>query len=497
MDPDDQLPQHTGVSSPAPQCVGAPPPPVYYDPKFSRLITVLSALVLFASIGVVVWLAFEVPRLGRVADAGRALDHMVGRLMDAEEGLKSLPVWERYLYEMTMGSDANERSQAIEWYQELVEESADPLADLHLAILEGEDGRLDGLRRKLPQWERQGEPYPLYADLIAAGYLRGHVSPDEALDLQAELAEQPITGWFYGRLATHIAEVSGDRSLLATLEDSAKARTEALLWRSRAFAVAEISLMVLGGTVLAFWSVRRGRTDMIRVAASELPPLWAGSLGAAVLLRGGAIGALLTMAFLFASADYSSVRVLVVPLSNLPLLALAYYHLLRPQGQSFGNGFGLRIEPHHLGRLTLAVLAVVAAGLLGEWVMGRIAEPLKLSSHWTEWFDADLVWAPPSVLAISLMEYVVFAPLFEELAFRGLLFGVLRRRFQWGTAAAMSAAIFAIAHGYGIIGFFSVFWSGIVWAWAYERTGSLWPGMIGHAINNLLVCLSVMALLRA
>ena len=144
-----------------------------------------------------------------------------------------------------------------------------------------------------------------------------------------------------------------------------------------------------------------------------------------------------------------------------------------------------------------AVSAVVAAGLLGEWVMGKIAEPLNLSSHWTEWFDADLVWAPLPVMAVSLVEYVLFAPVFEELAFRGLLFGVLRRRFQWGPAAVLSAAIFAVAHGYGLIGFISVFWSGVIWAWVYERTGSLLPGMIGHAINNLLVCLSVIALLRS
>jgi membrane protease YdiL (CAAX protease family) len=441
-------------------------------------------------------MAFEVPRLGRVSDAGRALDHMVGRLMDAEEGLKRLPPWERFLYEMTMGSDQNERSQAIEWYEELSEESPDPLADLHLAILQGEDGRLDVLRQKVPQWERLPDPYQLYAKLIRAGYLRAQLPAAEAFQLQAELAELPVTGWFYSRLATHIAEGAGDRALLTTLEASSLARTDVLIWRSRAFALLEISLMLLGGGVLILWVIRRGRTEMLRVASSELPPRWAGSLGAAVLLRGGAIGALLTMGFLFASVDYSSLRVLVVPLSNLPLLALAYYHLLRPQGQSFSNGFGLRIEPHHLGRLVLAVLAVVSAGLMGEWIMGRIAEPLKLSSHWTEWFDADLVWGPPSVLAISLLEYVIFAPLFEELAFRGLLFGVLRRRFRFVPAALVSAAIFAVAHGYGVIGFFSVLWSGILWAWAYERTGSLWPGVIGHAANNLLVCLSVMALLR-
>lgn len=141
-------------------------------------------------------------------------------------------------------------------------------------------------------------------------------------------------------------------------------------------------------------------------------------------------------------------------------------------------------------------MVVAAAGLVGEWVLGRIAEPFQLVGHWTEWFDADLAWGAPSTLLVSLSEYVLFAPLFEELAFRGLLFAVLRRRFVWWSAAAMSALLFAVAHGYGLIGFLSVLWSGLVWAWAYERTGSLWPGILGHAVNNLLVCLSLLTLLR-
>jgi membrane protease YdiL (CAAX protease family) len=170
--------------------------------------------------------------------------------------------------------------------------------------------------------------------------------------------------------------------------------------------------------------------------------------------------------------------------------------LLKPAGLTFSNGFGLEIKRENLGRLAGTILAVVAAGLWGEWIMGRAAEFLNLNNHWTEWFDQNLVWEAPSVMAVTVLEYVVFAPIFEELAFRGLLFAMLRRRFEFLPAALISTSLFALAHGYSLIGFLSVFWSGFLWAWAYERTGSLIPGMVAHATNNLLVCLTVMALLR-
>ncbi len=189
-------------------------------------------------------------------------------------------------------------------------------------------------------------------------------------------------------------------------------------------------------------------------------------------------------------------RALAIPLANLPLLALAYIHLLRPAGLDFQSGFGLYLDRARVGRLATAVLAAVAAGLWGEWIMGRTADWLGLTNHWTEWFDPNLVWASGSALTVSLVEYVIFAPIFEEIAFRGLLYAILRRRLSFAPAALLSASVFALAHGYGFIGFVSVLWSGFLWAWLYEKTGSLIPGMIAHAMNNLLVCLAVMTLLR-
>jgi membrane protease YdiL (CAAX protease family) len=235
----------------------------------------------------------------------------------------------------------------------------------------------------------------------------------------------------------------------------------------------------------------------LRLHLPGVPPPWPGGIGAAVLLRGGALGAVISVGFLsFPPVEHASLRALAIPLANLPLLALAYTHLLKPAGLDFWNGFGLRIASGQRWRLVGIVLVVVAAGLWGEWIMGRVAEGLSLTNHWTEWFDPDLVWASGPTLAISLLEYVVFAPLFEELAFRGLLYALLRRRLRFMPAALLSASLFALAHGYGVIGCVSVLWSGFLWAWIYEKTGSLVPGIIAHALNNLLVCLAVMALLR-
>jgi membrane protease YdiL (CAAX protease family) len=112
------------------------------------------------------------------------------------------------------------------------------------------------------------------------------------------------------------------------------------------------------------------------------------------------------------------------------------------------------------------------------------------------WFDEDLVWGGGGDAALAVLSAVVAAPFFEEVIFRGLLYATFRRRFGFLASALASALIFAAAHGYGWVGLVSVLWSGLVWAWAYERTRSLVPGMLAHAAVNLLATISLLLLLR-
>ena len=235
--------------------------------------------------------------------------------------------------------------------------------------------------------------------------------------------------------------------------------------------------------------------SLSRIGPASLPPPWRGKHGLAILIRGGAVGGLLTLS-MFLIEGGQLFRLFIVPLASLPLLMMAWQVLARPVGASLKDVWGLHLTPRVASGLVRVVPVILALGFAGDWASAWLSETWQLTSHWTEWFDADLVWGSPTVAASSVIEYVLVAPAVEEVIFRGLLYATLRRRFQMPIAAAVSAALFAGAHGYGWLGFVSVFWSGIIWAWAYEKTGSLLPGMVAHGLNNMLVCVTLLLLLR-
>jgi len=78
---------------------------------------------------------------------------------------------------------------------------------------------------------------------------------------------------------------------------------------------------------------------------------------------------------------------------------------------------------------------------------------------------------------------VIIAPLVEETFFRGFVFGGLRPRYDWRWAAAISAVLFAAAH-LSITFFIPAFILGYLFAYLYQRSNSIWPGIILHVIVN-------------
>jgi hypothetical protein len=477
----------------------APPAVGSFPRHYSATVSWLSALFLILSFAAVLAMASSPLKIDRFEAPEQALSLMVGRTMDAQVGLKRAPAWEQRVMDWVSGDGASERAQAIAWYQELAGRSEDPAVPLELAILQAESGQAPQALLSADEWSRLANPLPQYAEIIRAAYGDERPPDADAVEaLQGRLADVLPVGWFYDRLMITLAQRAGHAELVSVLQTEADRRADRLYSYSRRLTVLELALMVIGsGCLVSIWRSARTGTNRVRLHDPGIPPPWPGRVGAAVLLRGGALGAIVMALFLlYMPPENASLRALAIPLTNVPLLVLAYYHLFRPAGMTFEEGFGLGLPWAFAGRLLTAVLAVVAAGLWGEWIMDRVSEQWQLASHWTEWFDEDLVWGASSLTMVSLLEYVILAPLFEELVFRGLLFAILRRKFRFLPAAMISAVIFGLAHGYGVVGLISVCWSGVLWAWIYEKTGSLGPGILAHAINNLLVCLAVMSLLR-
>ncbi|WP_433801471.1 lysostaphin resistance A-like protein [Actinomycetospora sp. CA-084318] len=74
-------------------------------------------------------------------------------------------------------------------------------------------------------------------------------------------------------------------------------------------------------------------------------------------------------------------------------------------------------------------------------------------------------------------------PLGEELLFRGVGYGSLRR-FGRVAATIVSSLVFAVAHGFNVV-FLAVLVLAVLNAVLYERTRSIWPCFVTHATFNL------------
>ncbi len=437
------------------QDIGAPEP---RRPLLVWFVTTLAGLVLLAFIAVMMWLQFSGSRVDGVEEPERALALIVGRTMDIDEAVGRAPAWEQFVYRVLSTEPAEDVEEALRWYEELASSSINPTVDLHLAILEGESGRIASVRRRIEEWTRRADPLPVFALLVGAAYLDEDVEAEIGSSIEGVLAEALESGWFRDRIAARLAPRVGDQDLLAAATAAQAGRSSRLLARMRATVALELVLIGLGLVLLVRVVVRRRALD--RIGAAVLPPPWRGRTGVLVLVWGGALGSLIVVASSFLP-DRAYSRVLIGATTNLsfvPLIFLAWLFLLRPSGLRLTESFGLVPTSAGARRLVLVILTLLALGQLGEGVMDMAGRWLGLSAHWTEWFDRDLVWGSRTLVGMTIFDTVVLTPVFEEIVFRGLLFATLRRRFAVGPAAVLSAAIFAVAHGYGALGFTAVFW---------------------------------------
>jgi uncharacterized protein len=151
------------------------------------------------------------------------------------------------------------------------------------------------------------------------------------------------------------------------------------------------------------------------------------------------------------------------------------------------------IAIQHGASTAAAVLAKLGARRFGlgtalKWMGAAIVTYLVFSAVYVAIFGSpkqeDIAdgFGPIPVQVILI---VILAPISEEICFRGMLFGGLRRKLPRIPAALIAGLIFGALHattGPTAVPPLIVF--GFLLCLLYEKTGSIVPGIVLHLLNN-------------
>jgi len=88
-----------------------------------------------------------------------------------------------------------------------------------------------------------------------------------------------------------------------------------------------------------------------------------------------------------------------------------------------------------------------------------------------------------NVLVLMVVMAVIVAPVCEEVVFRGYLYPVLKKFSGMWIGLLVSALIFSAAHG-SFVALLPLFIFGVVLAFLYEWTGSIWAPIAAHLLFN-------------
>lgn len=173
----------------------------------------------------------------------------------------------------------------------------------------------------------------------------------------------------------------------------------------------------------------------------------------------------------------------IIARTLLALVFASYYFGRGVPARAFGltmSGFRKRLV--EFGRCLGVVAPLSAAAIMLLILLFR-------AMGRREWIAPPFpVHAPGDALNWILI-FVIALPPLEELIYRGVVHPAVRGRLGVGAALGVGAGVFGILHGfYGIpVGFLPCYAAaGLILAWVYERTGSLFFPWLLHAGANFL-----------
>lgn len=151
-------------------------------------------------------------------------------------------------------------------------------------------------------------------------------------------------------------------------------------------------------------------------------------------------------------------------------------------------GLDRNIENLFEDKVKKEIVYVFAINLLFAFLFTFLISSLDIlmglaDPTWISIWEVDTVDIDSSVVVLDAIGAIIFAPIIEELVFRGVLFNRMKIRVGILPAMIISSFIFAIGHEFG--GMTSAFLFGICMCMLYLKTDNILIPMSVHFINNV------------
>lgn len=176
----------------------------------------------------------------------------------------------------------------------------------------------------------------------------------------------------------------------------------------------------------------------------------------------------------------------------LPVMYLVFYRKDRQGAPDVYGGYVYRYEPlerksrgakNTVADLVcfVAIAACVGIALNNLISMSPLVEISEGYAEANRYFYG-------STLVLELIGSALLTPLLEELVYRGILYGRLRRMAGTVPGILVSSLIFALMH-FNLVQFVYAFCLGIVLALFMERCGHVYGAVLGHITANFIAVL--------
>ncbi len=463
------------AGSPPAAAAPAPEPPQPPSPH----VTALAVAVVVGMLLLEYW-----PRWTRdPADRLRAPElfayKVLGRELEEAATWEAAPGWQRFWGILSGYEPKDTLERARDAFRAAYRARPQEHARWKLAVLEAEAGDRARAMVLAPGPTETDGSLGMWRDL------RDAYGPDPPGEVAPGASEEGPFAWFEDTVSLRVAERRGD-SAAADRAREGLVRRGLARWREWApLEAIELALIGLGLAILGIGWLRGRAWPVVGGGVTVAP--WTVGRGLATWFRGRALAEVFSWVIVWwAARGLRVVYAFHSALTAIPLILLGTGQLLRPAGLGLRSGFGLARPPAGLALLAAATLALLSLDWTGGRLLGCGLSRVGVSSHWSEWPQEFLLLAGPAELALDLLDSIVWAPIFEEIVFRGFLYTTLRSRLGPLASAGLSGLVFGATHVYDLPGFLEIAWMGFVGALAYERTRSLLPCMLAHSIHNIL-----------